>query len=284
MKLVLGGAQLGQNYGLKIKKKIPFNEIKSISSLCKKKNVRHIDTALSYKNSHKTIGNTDLKNLKIITKLKLPQEKKNIENWLDVKFEKILLELKTKKIESVIIHDYRDIIGEKGKIFLSFLRNLKKKKIIKKIGISIYETKELDLAWKIIKPDLVQVPINLVDQRFIQSKWPSKLKKYNIKIFARSCFLQGLLLSNFTNNKIISLKEKINLKKFENWCKKKKITKLKACLHFVKGLKYVNFLVVGFNSHQNLAEIIKIFNERQIKITKAFKSINKKLIDPRRWN
>ena len=127
MKLVLGGAQLGQNYGLKIKKKIPFNEIKSISSLCKKKNVRHIDTALSYKNSHKTIGNTDLKNLKIITKLKLPQEKKNIENWLDVKFEKILLELKTKKIESVIIHDYRDIIGEKGKIFLSFLRNLKKK-------------------------------------------------------------------------------------------------------------------------------------------------------------
>ena len=97
MKLVLGGAQLGQNYGLKIKKKIPFNEIKSISSLCKKKNVRHIDTALSYKNSHKTIGNTDLKNLKIITKLKLPQEKKKYWKLVRCKIWKDSFRTKNKK-------------------------------------------------------------------------------------------------------------------------------------------------------------------------------------------
>jgi len=32
-----------------------------------------------------------------------------------------------KNLESIIIHNYRDVIGKYGKIYLSFLKELKKK-------------------------------------------------------------------------------------------------------------------------------------------------------------
>lgn len=128
MKLVLGGAQLGQNYGYKIKKKIPYNQIQGIYRLCLKNKIRIVDTAVSYKNSHKFIGNTNLKNLKIITKFKLPHHKKNIKIWLNFELKKTIQTLKKKNIEGVIIHNYKDIIGKYGKIYLSFLKDLKKKK------------------------------------------------------------------------------------------------------------------------------------------------------------
>jgi len=77
----------------------------------------------------------------------------------------------------------------KSKIFFNYV-----KKIINKIGISIYETKELDLIWNILKPDLVQVPINIIDHRFIQYKWPLKLKKK--KLFRIKKF-ENLFVHNF---------------------------------------------------------------------------------------
>tara|TARA_B100000579_G_scaffold287073_1_gene238044 strand:+ start:10770 stop:11624 length:855 start_codon:yes stop_codon:yes gene_type:complete len=283
MELVLGGVQFSQNYGYKKKKKIPYFEIKKIINLCKKNNIKYIDTALTYKKNHQIIGSSDLKKLKVLTKFKLPNQNKNIKIWLNQKLEQTFLHLKTKKIESIMIHSYKDIIGRNGKIFLSFLNNLKKKKIINKIGLSIYEIKELDIVWNFLKPDLVQVPINIIDHRFILSKWPIKLKKNKIKIFARSCFLQGLLLSNFSKIKITNNKDKENLLNFKNWCEKKKISKIKACLHFIKNFNYIDYLVVGFNSYENLHEIVKIFKERKFEVGKNFKSNNVHLIDPRKW-
>ena len=41
---------------------------------------------------------------------------------------------------------------------------------------------------EIWKPDLVQIPLNLFDHRFLQSGWLNILKKNKIQIFARSCF------------------------------------------------------------------------------------------------
>ena len=79
------------------------------------------------------------------------------------------------------------------------LKNLKNKGIIKKIGISIYNPKELDLVFNILNPDIVQTPYNLFDRRIEYSGWINKLFQQNIEIHSRSVFLQGLLLKNKMN-------------------------------------------------------------------------------------
>ena len=59
------------------------------------------------------------------------------------------------------------------------------------------------------KIDIVQLPINIIDRRFVKSAWLRRLKKNNVEIHARSVFLQGLLLSK-------SLK---TIKYFKKWQK-----------------------------------------------------------------
>jgi len=63
--------------------------------------------------------------------------------------------------------------------FLKVLKNLKKK-LIKKIGISIYDVEEIDKILKIFKPDIIQLPANIVDRMFLNENFLLKLKKKNI--------------------------------------------------------------------------------------------------------
>ena len=49
--------------------------------------------------------------------------------------------------------------------------------MIKKIGVSIYSPKDLDIVFSKFKPDIVQAPINVFDNRLINSKWFEILKK-----------------------------------------------------------------------------------------------------------
>ena len=73
MKLVLGTAALGMNYGLFSYKKINREEFKKIEKLVLESKIKLIDTASSYGTSEKIIGNSKLKKLNIITKIKLPK-------------------------------------------------------------------------------------------------------------------------------------------------------------------------------------------------------------------
>jgi aryl-alcohol dehydrogenase-like predicted oxidoreductase len=284
MKLVIGSAQLGMKYGLFNNKPISIKEFKKIEKLVFKSNINFIDTAISYGDSENIIGNSKLKNLNIITKIKLPEKKDiYIKDWVSKEISKSLNRLKIKNIYGVLIHDYRDLLGKNGKIYLLSLQELKKKKIIKKIGISIYSPQEIKNIWKFWKPDLVQVPFNPLDNRILDSGWVDTLKKFKVKIFVRSVFLQGLLIND---GQFFRMKRNyiILLNKFKNWCYKNNISLLQGCLHFVKQFKKIDYLVIGFDNYNQLKEIIDVFKKKKIIIPKKFSTNKINLIDPRKWN
>ena len=284
MKLVIGTAQLGMKYGLFNNKKISRSEFKKIEKLILKSNIHFIDTAINYGNSENIIGNSKLKKLNIITKIKLPKKKFiNIDNWIGKEILKSLNNLKVKSIYGVLIHDYRDLLGKYGSTYLRSLKELKKKKIIKKIGVSVYSPQEIKKIWGFWRPDIIQFPFNPLDNRMLSSKWFDVLKKSKVKIFVRSVFLQGLLI-NKDNPFIIKRKYEILLSKFKNWCHKNNISLLQACLHFVKQFKKINFLVVGFDNYKQLKEIIYVFKKKQTIIPNKFSTKKLNLIDPRKWN
>ena len=70
---------------------------------------------------------------------------------------------------------------------------------INKIGVSIYDPDEIYYIKKKFKPDIIQIPFNIIDRRIISKR---RLKFFkNIKIQVRSIFLQGLLLMNYDQRK-----------------------------------------------------------------------------------
>lgn len=279
MKLFIGTAQFGFKYGLN-KTQIKKSEIKNIEKILKKNSLKKFDTAINYGESEKIIGNLKIKK-NVITKIKLPKNKpKDLKKWFEKKLNKSLKKLKVNSLYGLLIHDTSDILG-KNKKFLSILLDYQKKRLISKLGISVYEVGEIKKILKFWKPEIIQMPINIFDHRFLNNNFLSKLKKLNIELHARSCFLQGVLLKkkirigNFKSKKIFS--------SFVNWCQKNKISKLDACIHFVKKISQIDYLIVGFDNSSHLKEIISSFNKKLILIPDNFANNEKNLIDPRKW-
>ena len=83
-KIVVGGAQIGNNYGV-VGKKLSKNEIiKIFNFFQKKKNVTYVDTSPYYGNSQKLLNLLPKKNLFIISKIKnIPKDLNKIENYIN---------------------------------------------------------------------------------------------------------------------------------------------------------------------------------------------------------
>ena len=277
MKLILGSAQFGFRYGLK-KTKINKKEFQNIYKMLKQNSLTYFDTAINYGDSQKRIGTLNIKK-KIITKIKIPTIKpKNLEKWYYQILFRTLKDLKVKKLYGLLLHDSSHVF--KNKELLNIILESKKKKLVSKIGISVYEKFEIEKVLRIWKPDIIQIPINVFDQRFLNGNFLKKLNQLKIQIHVRSCFLNGLLLENrLKKGKIVS---KNKFEEFVNWCKLKKINQLTACINFVKRIKYVHALIVGFNNSKQLEEILYSFKKKTI-LVPGFYINEKKIIDPRKW-
>ena len=123
MNLTIGCAQFGFKYGFK-KNKITKRDLKKISETLKKNNLRFFDTATSYGNSEKVIGNFDIKNKKIITKIILPKKKVNL-GWYKNMILNSLKNLKVNRLYGLLFHKTSDIIDNK-EIFLINIQTKKK--------------------------------------------------------------------------------------------------------------------------------------------------------------
>ena len=159
---------------------------------------------------------------------------------------------------------------------------LKKKGLIKKIGVSFYNPQDLIKIVNNFDLDFVQVPVNLFDKRFLDKKIISLLNKKNIEIHARSVFLQGLLL----NTKLIPkkfLKWENNFNKLNNFLKHNQLSNLEACTNFVLQNKNLDKVIFGINSTDHLTQIIKSINFKKINYNRLKFYEDIKLINPVLW-
>ena len=113
-KIVIGTANFFKKYGFN-NSRLKKYEIKKIINFCKKNNLRFIDTAFDYE-----LKKIDLKNFKVITKIKLPKKKviNFIEN-LENKSRKELKKLNSKSFYSILIHNLKDLNTIYGNKYLN---------------------------------------------------------------------------------------------------------------------------------------------------------------------
>ena len=79
---------------------------------------------------------------------------------------------------------------------------LKKIKIVKNIGVSLYDFKKLDFLLKKFPIDVVQVPFNILDQRLNKNLFKEIISRKKIEVHVRSIFLQGILVDKTNSVKI----------------------------------------------------------------------------------
>lgn len=288
-KITLGTVNFGLNYGLRKKNKNRIPQKKAINIIRKafSAGIKSFDTAPNYGNAEKILGKALRRKTGYIiaTKILITSHKKRIN------FEEILRlinksrkNLNKKKLDLIQIHNAKESDIKNPKI-RDFFLNLKKKKLINKIGVTVYTEKEALISINSNWIESIQVPYNLINQE-MNKKVFKLAKKKNIKIFTRSTFLKGLLTEkiHYLPKKMKVIKNSIekNLSKLGLTIEDLKYLALK----FVTSNSSIDGIVIGVDNLDQLNEIIRL---KKVKFTSTFlKKLSifdskSKLKDPRLW-
>ena len=286
MKLVIGTANFLKKYTYK-DRIVSEKEIIKILNLAYSKKISHLDTAFNYDKFYKLSKKINFKKFKISTKINLSTNQVQKKDFPKKIFSLIKQKTKLFKIsnfENLFIHNFDELNLSDLLLIKKTFIYLKKTKIIQKIGISIYDKKSINKIKYFDCVDIIQLPINLIDRKFIKKRTINFFKKNKIKIQARSIFLQGLLLDNVSNLKSNKFKRNLTLIKFDEWVKKNKTTSLKACVAFIKNLNYLDSFVIGVENCSQVREIIHLLkSKKKYNYPKNIYTSDKKITDPRTW-
>ena len=262
MKIALGSVQFGIPYGVSNNEgKTSKKQALSILNFAQKKGIRTIDTAPSYGDSERVLGKLFEGEEWDITTKTLPFNSKSINEeqieQLRSVFRESLVSLHKKSIYGLLVHSCNDLLKPGGEKIFREMERLREIGMVKKIGVSVYNSKQIAAILGKFNIDLIQLPINIFDQHLFVDGWLEKLKNKNVEIHARSAFLQGLLLMPRTTipTYFLPIKEKIEL--FSKSAQELSLSKLELALGYVMGINEIDKIVVGVNTIEQLREIIE---------------------------
>jgi len=268
MKLALGTVQFGLDYGVSNNHgQVNSSEITAILKLAQSVGIDTLDTASVYGNSEQILGeqlstfgdNTEKLNssFKIVSKIPaLKNDEIKINHYLDQSLD----HLKQNQLEVVLFHQVNDLIDSPfNQQRFDNLMSEKKQGKINKVGISVYKPEQLNYCVNHYKIDLVQLPLNCLDQRFIQTQWLEKLTKAKIEVHCRSLFLQGLLLMDISKLANYFKPYKPYLMKFYNMTKQLNVSPLALSLAIGCKNTAISKMVVGCCNTTQLEEIVEAY-------------------------
>jgi aryl-alcohol dehydrogenase-like predicted oxidoreductase len=104
-----------------------------------------------------------------------------------------LARLGVSQVDAILAPSATDLFSTHGAALWERLRKLKGEGLCKKIGVSVYASDDPVGFAKRFKPDVVQAPASLLDQRLLIDGTLGQLAGMGIEVHLRSIFLNGLL-------------------------------------------------------------------------------------------
>lgn len=266
-KLGLGTAQFGCDYGVANRKgQTPKAEAFKILKRAYKIGVRTLDTSSAYGNSEGVLGafiSEHNRSFDVVSKF--------IAGSLEVEdaLKCSLKQLRLRRLYGYLIHHFKDF--QKSPRLWSILRRLKTKKLVKKIGFSLYLPEELEILFqKKITPDIIQIPYSIFDRRF--EPYFEALRELGVEIHTRSSFLQGLV---YLNPKALAgnlKKARKPLEKLQSIAAAEKIPVSALCLNYVLLNSSVYKMIIGVDSLKHFKD-----NVGQLKLAARVAELKPKL-------
>jgi len=288
MKLIYGTANFKNGYGVN-RVRLSNKNIKQILNYLSKKKIKYLDVSSTY--SDKTNNFENYNNFKLFSKLrKIPN---NISKNDSSKLKKFVLSevhndlkiFKASELEGYYVHNIKDVLKYK-KILYQIFNELKNKKIVKKIGLSFYNLEDEKKSFDYFKPDIIQVPYNIFSR---DNNLLKKIKKKGIKIFARSIFLQGLIMKNpdKINKYFRDISKNI---KFLNQImgNNKSLKKIQLTVDKIKKNNNFDGIIFSGDDIKQINTFLKIANNKKLNIKLSsvlnyISDIDIRELDPRKW-
>ncbi len=281
-KLALGTVQFGLDYGISnTSGQVSLEEARKVLKLAKEYGVDTLDTSSTYGDSERVLGNIGIDDYQIVTKTTSLQL--GVDNVLK-SFYRSLKKMNIQNVYGLLIHDTNDVKNRQFELLYKKLNQLKQVGVINKIGFSVYTPEQVDFLLDNFDFDLIQIPFNIIDNRFVVGGQIKKLRDNNVEIHARSVFLQGLLLMNSQDKleKFSRWKDLWNL--WHEWLNDNEITALEATIRYAMSVSEISKVVVGIDSTVQLKEILEACEGEVYNIPQNLFVHDADLLNPSNWS
>ncbi|MGL4595652.1 MAG: aldo/keto reductase [Thermoguttaceae bacterium] len=291
-RFILGTAQLGGHYGINNSHGMPtLSESDEMLDLAWLHGLQMLDTAESYGRSHEMIGSYIKRTgnrFRICTKFKSAD---NHTISLEKKIDVFLEELGVDSIECLFLHRFENL--KENPRLLGELEAVQRDGRIRSIGVSLYETAELEYLlngpFDII--DTFQIPVSVLNRTFPNHPSFHEALSREKHFFARSVFVQGILFAaDDVAGKIHERMISIN-KIIQKQCNTMGIEVSRFAYLYVHGIPGIERIVIGCDGADQLLANIDmeqqadsiLYREIAAFAEKELSNIPKEIYDPRFW-
>jgi aryl-alcohol dehydrogenase-like predicted oxidoreductase len=245
-KLGLGTVQFGQSYGVSnLRGQVSRHEAGAILKRAAEAGVVVLDTAANYGEAEDVLAGLDLRPFRVVTKTV------GVGNGAAAVVERALASAQKLQADTLLVHNAADL---SDLTLWPALQRLKSEGIFRRIGISAYVADQpYELALR-FRPDVMQLPLSVLDQRLLRDGSLERLKALGVEIHARSLFLQGLLLMEKPPPRLARAAPSLASVKAQIAAAGS--TPLAAALAFVLSRPEIDIALVGVTSPAELEDIL----------------------------
>ncbi len=279
MRLALGTVQFGLAYGVSNQAgKVSESELTAILSLARQLGIDTLDTAQAYGEAEQRLGAQQTADFSLVNKLAPGVQAAEVKPLINGS----LQQLGRTRLDGLLLHRSQDATPE---LFSALLEQQQQGKV-GKLGVSVYSPEELEQWLALGYPlQLVQLPANLLDQRFLRSGWLDRLQALGCEIHVRSLFLQGLLLMAPAQRPKQFQTFSQALARLDNW--RPHLAPLNKALSLITALPQVSRFVVGVCHAHELAAIAAAYQHLHSLCDPelaSLASLEPQLINPGLWS
>ncbi len=290
MKLAIGTAQFGLDYGVSNHRGATgLREVRRIVGLARRHGVDCYDTASGYGDSEQKLGAALACRgaAKVVTKTPAAAgsavDAGDIEGFQQA-LQRSLQRLKCERLYALLLHSAADLHKAGSDRIGAWFDSVKARGLVQKTGVSVYSPRQLERALAQMAIDIVQLPLNIFDQRFLAGDAIARLQARGIEVHVRSCFLQGLLLLPVAQIPPALARLKSRQAALREFAAGAGLDMLSLCLGFCHAVGGVDKVVCGVNDSAQLAQLLQADIDRAGCLNfDRFAVDDEMIVNPARW-
>ena len=289
-KLGLGTVQWGMPYGIANRTGQPDDQqVSTMLARAKAAGVLVLDTAHDYGTAEFTIGGLAASGgLRCVTKtpyLRVQAVTPGELATFSSSFSESLCRLGTRHVHGLLVHDAGNLLSPGGERLWDWLQTEKAKGRVRKVGASVYRPDQLSELLDRYPLDIVQLPLNVYDQRFLSSGLLARLDTLGVEVHARSAFLQGLLLLDVCELPVMFHAVRAHHDRWRQSVGGERRCVLAAALRFCLERPEVDYVIVGADNDLQLAEILAAAKDERTATVEyaSFALSDDRVLDPSKW-
>ena len=191
-KLGLGAAQFPLDARAPARGRSPEAEVGEILAIAARSGVGVLDTTTAAPNGEQIIGDRLPPPCPFRIMVKTGRVDRGPEH-VEAEARASLRRLGLQRADAIIVQIASDLMGPHGQELWTRLLSLRDEGLFARVGVSVYASDDPLGVVRRFKPDIIQAPASLLDQRLIVDGTLNRLAEMGVEVQLRSIFLQGLL-------------------------------------------------------------------------------------------